>query len=107
MGAGGPPVVVLVAHPGVRDAGQGLPPADALLDRDDDGGQRAVPALRPGPSAGMEKPRKMNASEASGTSLPAPSPRQRVLVALVVLGPWMGSQIGAFAERMITIAQTR
>jgi flagellar biosynthetic protein FliQ len=30
-----------------------------------------------------------------------------VVVALVVLGPWMGSQIGAFAERMITIAQTR
>ncbi len=30
-----------------------------------------------------------------------------VVVALVVLGPWMGSQIGAFAERMLTVAQTR
>ena len=27
-----------------------------------------------------------------------------VVVALVVLGPWMGSQIGAFAERMLTMA---
>ncbi len=27
-----------------------------------------------------------------------------VIAALVVLGPWMGSQIGAFAERMITMA---
>lgn len=27
-----------------------------------------------------------------------------VVVALVVIGPWMGSQVGAFAERMITIA---
>jgi flagellar biosynthetic protein FliQ len=30
-----------------------------------------------------------------------------VVVALVVLGPWMGSQIGAFAERMIASAQAR
>jgi flagellar biosynthesis protein FliQ len=27
-----------------------------------------------------------------------------VVVALVVLGPWMGSQIGAFAERMLLMA---
>lgn len=27
-----------------------------------------------------------------------------VVVALVVMGPWMGSQIGAFAERMLTMA---
>jgi flagellar biosynthesis protein FliQ len=27
-----------------------------------------------------------------------------VIAALVVLGPWMGSQIGAFAERMLTLA---
>lgn len=27
-----------------------------------------------------------------------------VIGALVVLGPWMGSQIGAFAERMLTMA---
>jgi flagellar biosynthesis protein FliQ len=27
-----------------------------------------------------------------------------VVVALVLLGPWMGSQIGAFAERMLTMA---
>lgn len=27
-----------------------------------------------------------------------------VVVALVVLGPWMGSQVGAFAERMMTMA---
>lgn len=27
-----------------------------------------------------------------------------VVVALVVLGPWMGSQIGAFAERMLMMA---
>jgi flagellar biosynthesis protein FliQ len=27
-----------------------------------------------------------------------------VVVALVVVGPWMGSQIGAFAEQMMTIA---
>ncbi len=30
-----------------------------------------------------------------------------VIVALVLLGPWMGSQIGAFAERMFTMAATR
>lgn len=30
-----------------------------------------------------------------------------VVVALVVLGPWMGSQIGAFAERMLMLAATR
>ena len=29
-----------------------------------------------------------------------------VIAALVVLGPWMGSQIGAFAERMLMIAAT-
>jgi flagellar biosynthesis protein FliQ len=27
-----------------------------------------------------------------------------VVIALVVVGPWMGSQIGAFAERMLTLA---
>lgn len=27
-----------------------------------------------------------------------------VVVALVVLGPWMGSQIGAFAERVFSMA---
>jgi flagellar biosynthesis protein FliQ len=27
-----------------------------------------------------------------------------VIAALVVLGPWMGSQIGAFAERMLLMA---
>jgi flagellar biosynthetic protein FliQ len=27
-----------------------------------------------------------------------------VVAALVVLGPWMGSQIGAFAERMLLMA---
>jgi flagellar biosynthesis protein FliQ len=27
-----------------------------------------------------------------------------VVVALVVLGPWMGAQIGAFAERMLMLA---
>jgi flagellar biosynthesis protein FliQ len=27
-----------------------------------------------------------------------------VVVALVLLGPWMGSQVGAFAERMLTMA---
>ena len=27
-----------------------------------------------------------------------------VVAALVVLGPWMGSQIGAFAERMLMLA---
>lgn len=27
-----------------------------------------------------------------------------VIAALVVLGPWMGSQIGAFAERMFVMA---
>jgi flagellar biosynthesis protein FliQ len=30
-----------------------------------------------------------------------------VVVALVVLGPWMGSQIGAFAERMLLLAAAR
>ena len=30
-----------------------------------------------------------------------------VVVALVVLGPWMGSQIGSFAERMLTVAASR
>jgi flagellar biosynthesis protein FliQ len=30
-----------------------------------------------------------------------------VIAALVVLGPWMGSQIGAFAERMLVLAATR
>ena len=29
-----------------------------------------------------------------------------VVAALVVLGPWMGSQIGSFAERMIQMAVT-
>ncbi len=29
-----------------------------------------------------------------------------VIAALVVLGPWMGSQIGAFAERMLMLAAT-
>jgi len=27
-----------------------------------------------------------------------------VIAALVILGPWMGSQIGAFAERMLVMA---
>ena len=30
-----------------------------------------------------------------------------VIAALVVAGPWMGAQIGAFAERMITLASSR
>ncbi|HVJ92405.1 MAG TPA: flagellar biosynthetic protein FliQ [Labilithrix sp.] len=30
-----------------------------------------------------------------------------VVAALVLLGPWMGSQIGAFAERMFAMAATR
>lgn len=30
-----------------------------------------------------------------------------VVAALVVLGPWMGSQIGAFAERMLVMAASR
>ncbi len=30
-----------------------------------------------------------------------------VIAALVVLGPWMGSQIGAFAERMFVMAASR
>jgi type III secretory pathway component EscS len=30
-----------------------------------------------------------------------------VVVALVVLGPWMGAQIGAFAERMLMMAAVR
>lgn len=30
-----------------------------------------------------------------------------VIAALVVLGPWMGSQIGAFAERMLYVAAAR
>lgn len=30
-----------------------------------------------------------------------------VIAALVVLGPWMGSQIGAFAERMLMIVASR
>ena len=30
-----------------------------------------------------------------------------VIAALVVLGPWMGSQIGAFAERMLMLASAR
>ena len=30
-----------------------------------------------------------------------------VVAALVVLGPWMGSQIGAFAERMLILAATK
>lgn len=30
-----------------------------------------------------------------------------VIAALVVLGPWMGSQIGAFAERMLLMAAAR
>jgi len=29
-----------------------------------------------------------------------------VVAALVILGPWMGSQIGAFAERMLLLAAT-
>lgn len=29
-----------------------------------------------------------------------------VIGALVILGPWMGSQIGTFAERMLTMAAT-
>jgi len=30
-----------------------------------------------------------------------------VVAALVVLGPWMGSQIGVFAERMFVLAASR
>jgi flagellar biosynthesis protein FliQ len=30
-----------------------------------------------------------------------------VVAALVVLGPWMGGQIGAFAERMLVMAAMR
>lgn len=30
-----------------------------------------------------------------------------VVAALVVLGPWMGAQIGAFAERMLLLAASR
>ena len=30
-----------------------------------------------------------------------------VIGALVILGPWMGSQIGAFAERMLMMAASR
>ncbi len=30
-----------------------------------------------------------------------------VVAALVVLGPWMGSQVGAFAERMLEMAASR
>ncbi len=30
-----------------------------------------------------------------------------VIVALVVMGPWMGSQIASFAERMLAIAAVR
>jgi flagellar biosynthesis protein FliQ len=30
-----------------------------------------------------------------------------VIAALVVLGPWMGSQIGTFAERMLTMPATQ
>jgi flagellar biosynthesis protein FliQ len=30
-----------------------------------------------------------------------------VIAALVVLGPWMGSQIGAFAEHVLLLAGTR
>ena len=30
-----------------------------------------------------------------------------VIAALVVAGPWMGSQIGAFAERMMALASSR
>lgn len=30
-----------------------------------------------------------------------------VVAALVILGPWMGSQIGAFAERMLLLAAAR
>jgi flagellar biosynthetic protein FliQ len=30
-----------------------------------------------------------------------------VVAALVVLGPWMGSQIGAFAERMLILTASR
>ena len=29
-----------------------------------------------------------------------------VIGALVILGPWMGSQIGTFADRMLTMAAT-
>jgi flagellar biosynthesis protein FliQ len=29
-----------------------------------------------------------------------------VVAALVVLGPWMGAQIGAFAERVLAVAAT-
>lgn len=29
-----------------------------------------------------------------------------VVAALVILGPWMGSQVGTFAERMLTMAAT-
>ena len=29
-----------------------------------------------------------------------------VVAALVVLGPWMGSQIGTFAERVLVLAAT-
>ena len=30
-----------------------------------------------------------------------------VVVALVILGPWMGAQIGTFAERMLMLAATQ
>jgi type III secretory pathway component EscS len=30
-----------------------------------------------------------------------------VVVTLVILGPWMGAQIGAFAERMLMMAAAR
>ncbi len=30
-----------------------------------------------------------------------------VIAALVVLGPWMGSQVGAFAEHVLVLAGTR
>jgi len=30
-----------------------------------------------------------------------------VIAALVILGPWMGSQVGAFAERMFELAAER
>ena len=30
-----------------------------------------------------------------------------VVAALVVLGPWMGHELGAFAERMLVLAATR
>jgi flagellar biosynthesis protein FliQ len=29
-----------------------------------------------------------------------------VIAALVILGPWMGSQIGSFADRMLTMASS-